>query len=129
MMNSYTTPQPPPPQQQQPQQQESTPIEELEQQVIEHPEDFTKFEQYVNRREQEQQYEGIKTAYEKLLTEYPLLYGYWKRYADLELHYNPANVTTVYERGVSSVPQCVELWTQYCTYVAERSQDLEEIRR
>jgi hypothetical protein len=104
-------------------------IEQIKQHLQEHPEDFTKWEQYVTAREQEQQVDNIIEAYESFLQEFPLLYGYWKKYADLQQRINPQNVVNIYERGVKAIPQSVDLWTHYCTYVAENSQDLDEIRR
>jgi hypothetical protein len=50
------------------------------------------------------------------------------RYADAEQRqHNEAQVLAVYERGVSAVAS-VDLWTYYCTYVAEKSDDLDRIR-
>lgn len=114
--------QPPPPQAQD--------ADTLEKELEKNPDDFNKWELYVAKREQEQNADRIRVAYEKLLQEYPLLFGYWKKYADFEANIKSGVqvVINVYERGVNAVPQSVELWTHYCVYVAEVSQDLNGIR-
>jgi pre-mRNA-processing factor 39 len=71
----------------------------------------------------------IRSAYEEILAEWPLLYGYWKKYAEFEGYSNFEKAKQIYERGVKSVTPSVDLWTHYCVYVAEKSQNLDEIRR
>jgi hypothetical protein len=39
------------------------------------------------------------------------------------------SVRAVYERGLTvGIPHSVDLWAYYCTFVAEKSDDLDEIR-
>jgi pre-mRNA-processing factor 39 len=74
--------------------------------------------------------EETRKAYDRFLTEFPLCYVYWKKYADHEVKKGTdETVRAVYERGLTAgIPHSVDLWTYYCTYVAEQSEDLEEIR-
>jgi pre-mRNA-processing factor 39 len=68
------------------------------------------------------------------LTEFPLLYGYWKQYADFEA--GKSGITkaiAVYERAIQAIPTSVDLWVFYCQFYAEKSQkidkEIEEIRK
>ncbi len=55
--------------------------------------------------------------YDPFLEEYPLCYGYWKRYADAEAKYGSADVAeTVYERAVTAVPYSVDIWAHYASF-------------
>jgi len=119
-----------PPQQAQTAQPQTQDANTLEKELENNPEDFSKWELYVSKREQEQNVPLIRLAYDKLLTEYPLLYGYWKKYADLEVSQSSgfSAVVSVYERGVNAIPYSVDLWMHYCVYVAEVSDDLKYIR-
>lgn len=70
-----------------------------------------------------------RTVYDGFLAEFPLCYGYWKKYADLELKKSgPAACETVYERGVTAVAYSVELWVHYTTFARDRKTP-ETIRR
>lgn len=61
--------------------------------------------------------EKLRTAYDAFLAEYPLCYGYWKKYADAEArHQNSDMVGTVYERGVAATPYSAELWVHYAAF-------------
>ncbi|KNC82045.1 hypothetical protein SARC_05662 [Sphaeroforma arctica JP610] len=53
-------------------------------------------------------------AFGKFLSYFPLCFGYWKKYADLEHKLaGIAGVTSVYEQGVAAIPQSVDLWVHY----------------
>jgi pre-mRNA-processing factor 39 len=68
-------------------------------------------------------------AYEGVLYQFPLLYGYWKKYAELEdFLQNIEKAVEIYERGVREV-NSVDLWTFYCVYVSEKTQNIEVIRK
>ena len=62
---------------------------------------------------------AIREGYEGLLKEFPLCYGYWEKYARLELKENgkPAQIG-IFDRGVAAVP-CVELWGLYCNAMVD----------
>lgn len=73
----------------------------------------------------------IREAYDAFLAEYPLCYGYWKKYADAEYRYaGNESACEVYNRGVQSVPYSVDLW---CHCVAFQQTNVkahaDEIRR
>jgi pre-mRNA-processing factor 39 len=72
----------------------------------------------------------VRKAYETFLSEFPLCYVYWKKYADHELSKgNPHKVVEIYEKALTkAIPHSVDLWSHYCSYVAEKSDNLEEIR-
>ena len=67
--------------------------------------------------------------YDGLLSEFPLCYGYWKKYADAEAKYtSPEWAVNVYERGAAAVPYSPDLWGYYCTYKQKIGGTPEEIR-
>lgn len=53
-----------------------------------------------------------RSVFDKLLTKYPLLFGYWIKYAQLEQQYGDGN-KSIYERAINAFPNSIELWTQY----------------
>lgn len=61
--------------------------------------------------------ERLRAAYDAFLAEYPLCYGYWKKYADAEArHGNTEHAVHVYERGVAATPYSADLWAHYAAY-------------
>ncbi|XP_022771319.1 pre-mRNA-processing factor 39-like isoform X3 [Durio zibethinus] len=72
----------------------------------------------------------IRKVYDAFLAEYPLCYGYWKKYADHEAHIGSMDkVVEVYERAVQEVTYSVDIWVLYCAFAIETYGDLETIRR
>lgn len=86
----------------------------------------------------------LRDAYDRFLFKFPLLFGYWKKYADLEFNISgpesaeivraappKTRVFTrsrsclltarlqVYERGCASITNSVDLWTDYCSFKME----------
>ena len=62
---------------------------------------------------------ALREAYEGLLTEFPLCYAYWEKYARMEGREHGKDAqNTIFDRGVAAVP-CVELWSMYCTAMVE----------
>ena len=60
--------------------------------------------------------ELVRNVYDCFLEKFPLFFGYWKKYADLEFAIGgPETAELVYERGVSaiknSVNLCASLWS------------------
>lgn len=56
----------------------------------------------------------IRQTYDAFLTEYPLCFGYWKKYADAEQRHSSVEAAVqVFERGVAAVPDSADLWGQY----------------
>ena len=71
----------------------------------------------------------LRAVYDGFLAEYPLCYGYWKKYADAEQrHSSPEAAAAVFERGVAAIGHSVDLWNHYaaCRQAAGASQ--EEVR-
>lgn len=109
----------------------------------------------INRNSSPQAITTVRNCYDRFLAKFPLLFGYWKKYADLEfsitgteaaemvrtslsptlrgLAHFPSEVTNivliqVYERGIASISPSVDLWTNYCSFKAETSHDADIIR-
>lgn len=73
----------------------------------------------------------IQEVYDDFLAEYPLCYGYWKKYAEAEnKHGFAATALKVYERAVSATPYSSDLWGYYATF-KQQEQDVtpEDVRR
>ena len=71
----------------------------------------------------------LRAVYNGFLAEYPLCYGYWKKYADAEQrHSSPEAAAAVFERGVAAVAHSADLWNHYaaCRQAAGAAQ--EEVR-
>ncbi|CAN1270169.1 Pre-mRNA-processing factor 39-1 [Linum perenne] len=59
----------------------------------------------------------IRGVYDAFLAEFPLCYGYWKKYADHEARLGDMDkVVEVYERAVLGVTYSVDIWLHYCTF-------------
>lgn len=59
--------------------------------------------------------------FDAFLTEYPLCYGYWKKYADAEARHaavtgDTSPVQAIYERGVAATPLSADLWAHYAAF-------------
>ena len=69
--------------------------------------------------------------YDKFLEEFPLCYGYWKKYADHEKRNGDyGKPVEVYERAVVAVTYSVDIWMHYAVYKSQdASSTEEEIRR
>ncbi|KAH8675999.1 pre-mRNA-processing factor 39 [Xylariales sp. PMI_506] len=74
----------------------------------------------LNRNSSPQALATLRDVYDKFLLKFPLLFGYWKKYADLEFNISgPESAEMIYERGCASVTNCVDLWTSYCSFKME----------
>ncbi|XVF21509.1 hypothetical protein REPUB_Repub12eG0096100 [Reevesia pubescens] len=72
----------------------------------------------------------IRKVYDAFLAEFPLCYGYWKKYADHEARIGSMDkVVEVYERAVQGVTYSVDIWVLYCAFSIETYGDPETIRR
>lgn len=59
----------------------------------------------------------IRKVYDAFLAEFPLCYGYWKKYADHEATLGSIDkVVEVYERAVQGVTYSVDIWLHYCIF-------------
>ncbi|CEL94413.1 unnamed protein product [Vitrella brassicaformis CCMP3155] len=86
------------------------------------PMDFDKWMTAIKAAEQTERADDVRETYKRFLHEFPLCYGYWKRWADLEGNTNPQEALNVYERGLEMIGQSVDLWLHYITYVMDLHQ-------
>ncbi|XP_070692627.1 pre-mRNA-processing factor 39 [Pempheris klunzingeri] len=78
------------------------------------PQDFTIWTDLLQYCEQESHITASRRALEAFLTRYPLCYGYWKKFADLERRagYND-KAEEVCIQGLQVIPLSVDLWIHY----------------
>ncbi|CAL3961925.1 unnamed protein product [Diplocarpon coronariae] len=118
---------------------ESAEIKKLNAEVLEDPDNFENWEKLVraaeslegglNRNSSPQAISTTRNAYDRFLAKFPLLFGYWKKYADLEFSIAGTEAAEmVFERGVASITTSVDLWTDYCSFKVETSHDPDVIR-
>ncbi|PHH74229.1 hypothetical protein CDD82_5040 [Ophiocordyceps australis] len=59
----------------------------------------------------------FRESYDRFLAKFPLLFGYWKKYAELEFNIaGTESAEMVYERGTAAVTHSVDLWADYCRF-------------
>ncbi|KAI7734866.1 hypothetical protein M8C21_008804 [Ambrosia artemisiifolia] len=72
----------------------------------------------------------IRKVYDTFLAEFPLCYGYWKKYADHEARLGYMDkVVEVYERAVHGVTYSVDMWLHYCVFAINTYGDPDTVRR
>ncbi|CAJ1899427.1 unnamed protein product [Sphenostylis stenocarpa] len=72
----------------------------------------------------------IRRVYDAFLAEFPLCYGYWKKYADHEARVGSVDkVFEVYERAVQGVTYSVDMWLHYCIFAISTYGDPDTVRR
>ncbi|KAF2134280.1 hypothetical protein P153DRAFT_372724 [Dothidotthia symphoricarpi CBS 119687] len=107
--------------------------------VVENEDDFEKWEALVaraseleggvTRNSSPSAIELVRNVYDCFLTKFPLFFGYWKKYADLEFAIGGTETAEmVYERGVSCITPSVDLWANYCSFKMDTSHDNDIIR-
>ncbi|KAF2657308.1 hypothetical protein K491DRAFT_595108 [Lophiostoma macrostomum CBS 122681] len=73
--------------------------------------------------------ELVRNVFDCFLAKFPLFFGYWKKYADLEFSIGGTETAEmVYERGVSCISSCVDLWKDYCNFKIETCHNNDIIR-
>ncbi|KAL2808845.1 hypothetical protein BJX63DRAFT_407698 [Aspergillus granulosus] len=118
---------------------ENAELKKLEAELLDDPDNFETWEKLVrgaealeggvNRNSNPQAITTVRQAYDRFLAKFPLLFGYWKKYADLEFSITGTEAADmVYERGIASISSSVDLWTNYCSFKAETSHDTDVIR-
>ncbi|XP_024366580.1 pre-mRNA-processing factor 39-1 isoform X4 [Physcomitrium patens] len=91
--------------------------------------DFNSWTSLIQEAEKLEVLSKVEKTYDAFLAEFPLCYGYWKKYADHELKLGSSEkVVDVYERAVKAVTYSVDMWMNYCTYAMEKFEDPEAIR-
>ncbi|KAK1266238.1 hypothetical protein QJS04_geneDACA000076 [Acorus gramineus] len=72
----------------------------------------------------------IRKVYDAFLAEFPLCFGYWKKYADHEARLDTVEkVIEVYEHAVLAVTYSVDIWLHYCAFAISTYEDPDTIRR
>ncbi|KAJ5185097.1 RNA-processing protein HAT helix [Penicillium cf. griseofulvum] len=118
---------------------ENAEIRNLETELLDDPDNFETWEKLVraaegleggiNRNSSPQAITTARAVYDRFLAKFPLLFGYWKKYADQEFSITGTEAAEmVYERGIASISPSVDLWTNYCSFKAETSHDADIIR-
>ncbi len=73
--------------------------------------------------------ERVREVYDAFLAEFPLCYGYWKKYADAEARWGTLeHAAHVYERGVASIPYSIDLWGHYAMFKQNQGASHEEMQ-
>ena len=84
--------------------------------------------------------ERVAPTFESFLAKFPLCFGYWCKYADLQRRLGEAGsvdaaeaqekAATIYDRALEAVPLSVELWKAYTAHVkaATAGQSSEKLR-
>ncbi|EPX71602.1 U1 snRNP-associated protein Usp105 [Schizosaccharomyces octosporus yFS286] len=118
---------------------EETEWDKLNRQVTKNPDDFDVWEALIratetieggiDRNSSKQTINTLRSVYDRFLTKFPLLFGYWKKYADFEFFVaGPEASEKVYERGIAGIPYSVDLWANYCSFKMETNHDPNEVR-
>ncbi|KAF3006002.1 hypothetical protein E8E13_010525 [Curvularia kusanoi] len=114
-------------------------IEKLLAAVVEKEDEFDRWEALVarasdleggvTRNSSPSAIELVRNVYDAFLQKFPLFFGYWKKYADLEFAIGGTETADmVYERGVSAVTTSVDLWANYCDHKTKTCHDNEIVR-
>jgi pre-mRNA-processing factor 39 len=83
----------------------------------------------LNRNSSPQALEHFRNSFDRFLHKFPLLFGYWKKYADMEFNIaGPESAEMVYERGTASITNSVDLWTDYCAFKMETTHNPDLVR-
>ncbi|XP_013861592.1 pre-mRNA-processing factor 39 [Austrofundulus limnaeus] len=78
------------------------------------PQDFTSWTDLLQYCEHEGHIAASRRALEAFLTRYPLCYGYWKKFADLERRAGSNDkAEEVCIRGLQGIPLSIDLWIHY----------------
>ncbi|KAF9427705.1 hypothetical protein BGZ94_004359 [Podila epigama] len=74
---------------------------------------------------------NVRIIYDAFLNQFPLCFGYWKKYSDIEfMSRGYEGAIEIFERGVKSIANSVDLWVQYCSFVMDRKpEDREHIEQ
>ncbi|KAJ3117957.1 hypothetical protein HDU96_004633 [Phlyctochytrium bullatum] len=95
--------------------------------VSSNPDDFASWEALIrvaetanggiNKDSSTDDMNNLRLVYDHFLAKFPLCFGYWKKYADWENTLEGEDkAESVYERGVTSIHNSVDLWTHYASF-------------
>lgn len=93
--------------------------------VARDPTDFVSWSKLLAIVEDGEMGERVSEAFEGFLAKFPLCFGYWCKYADMQPRLWSGlgqdqilgRTTAIYERAVRAVPLSVELWKSYCGHL------------
>ncbi|XP_032384131.1 pre-mRNA-processing factor 39 isoform X1 [Etheostoma spectabile] len=89
-------------------------FERLWKSAHDNPQDFTSWTDLLQYCEQESHMTASRRALEAFLARYPLCYGYWKKFTDLERRAGYNNkAEEVCVQGLQAIPLSVDLWIHY----------------
>ncbi|PNS17855.1 hypothetical protein CAC42_30 [Sphaceloma murrayae] len=109
-------------------------LRKLNSEVLANPDEFENWEKLVrgaeslegglHRNSSPQAIAAARDVYDRFLAKFPLFFGYWKKYADLEFSLAGSEAADfIYERAVASVGISVDLWTNYCNFKLDTCHD------
>eukprot|EP00300_Choanocystis_sp_HF-7_P016415 c19402_g1_i3.p1 GENE.c19402_g1_i3~~c19402_g1_i3.p1 ORF type:complete len:387 (+),score=71.29 c19402_g1_i3:47-1207(+) len=97
--------------------------------VTANPMDYNTWTKLIGLVEQKQDIFKIREVYDAFLTEFPLCFGYWKKYAIHEQHNGDFQKgKEVFERGIASAGRDCNMWAQYASNMVTKSEDPEHVR-
>ncbi|XP_055033948.2 pre-mRNA-processing factor 39 isoform X2 [Misgurnus anguillicaudatus] len=89
-------------------------FEKFWKQTCENPLDFNSWTDLLQYCEQEGHLRACRQALNGFLVRFPLCYGYWKKYADIERRAgHNTKAEEVCERGLKVIPLSVDLWIHF----------------
>lgn len=89
-------------------------FEKLWKQTCENPLDFNSWTDLLQYCEQEGHLRACRQALNGFLVRFPLCYGYWKKYSDIERRAgHNTKAEEVCERGLKVIPLSVDLWIHF----------------
>ncbi|XP_065833259.1 pre-mRNA-processing factor 39-like isoform X2 [Oscarella lobularis] len=81
------------------------------------PCDFDTWTYLLQVVESEDNIESVREAFEDFLQRYPYCFGYWKKFADMELrHSGASSASAVYRRGLEAISLSIDLWLHYLDF-------------
>ncbi|XP_064182230.1 pre-mRNA-processing factor 39 isoform X1 [Anguilla rostrata] len=84
------------------------------------PQEFSSWTELLQYCEQEGHMTASRRALGAFLARYPLCYGYWKKFADLERRAGNTNrAQEVCVRGLKAIPLSLDLWIHYITLLQD----------
>lgn len=118
---------------------ETAELKKLNDELRANPDDYDVWEKLVratenlegglNRNSSPQAQQAARYVYHNFLAKFPLFFGYWKKWADLEFSLvGTESAESIYERAVSSVTVSVDLWTSYCNFKVDTCHEPELVR-
>eukprot|EP01138_Halocafeteria_seosinensis_P007526 gb/GECG01007692.1/.p1 GENE.gb/GECG01007692.1/~~gb/GECG01007692.1/.p1 ORF type:complete len:715 (+),score=153.38 gb/GECG01007692.1/:1-2145(+) len=118
-------------------------FERMKEKTSEEPWNFDAWTKYLAEAERlsKQQIEGPREAFNAFLAQYPLCFGYWKKFAEAEWRQLKEgeedeqvreqvkqNTLAVYERGCKAVPYSSEHWLNYANFCKKVLEDREKTK-